>query len=140
MAPSSKERTSRRCSTQFMRILSKLLLYCIPAQFSSWQQLDSNAPALQRLTEHNLPAEFACMQWLITGCVSSSRRQPFLHNAQVMHGTGRHRHMRTRPGFICCRAYDTDRQRVMPLPVPIARVNHKLVEEVKSDLQSPRMM
>jgi hypothetical protein len=54
---------------------------------------------------------------------------------QVMHGSGKHRHLRTRPGFVCCRAYDTDRQRVMPLPVPTARVNHKLVEEVNSVLQ-----
>lgn len=43
--------------------------------------------------------------------------------------------MRTRPGFICCRAYDTDRQRVMPLPVPTTRVNHKLVEEVNFVLE-----
>jgi hypothetical protein len=66
----------------------------------------------------------------------ASRQRQSLHTVQVMHGAGKHRHMRTRPGFICCRAYDTDRQRVMPLPVPTARVNHKLVEEVQSVMQA----
>lgn len=51
---------------------------------------------------------------------------------QVVHGMSKQRHKRRRPGFICCRAYDTDKQRVLPLPLSSVKVNHKLVDEVKS--------
>jgi hypothetical protein len=57
--------------------------------------------------------------------------------SQVVHGAGKQRHMRPRPGFICCRAYDTDTQRVLPLPLSSVKANHKLAEEVSTIVGVP---